>query len=279
MSIKTILACLTSDSSADAVMTAACALARRHDAHLIGLRTIEALMVYPGIAMHIPDSVHDDYGFSQLEQTQALKAIFEKHTHAEQFVSEWRMIKTGMAMAADRIVESAGSADIVVIAGSGLDAHRSTNMKLLETVIYDSGRPVLVVPPTARPDTLGRSVLIGWNGTREAVRAAHDVLSLLQDGDIAHIVHVNDRSHDADQDATSRELAAAFARHGVETTLVQKTWTHPGVAAALNREAFERGADMIAIGAFGHSRAYDLVIGAATRDLLGNSDLPVLFSR
>ena len=115
MSIKTILACLTSDSSADAVMTAACALARRHDAHLIGLRTIEALMVYPGIAMHIPDSVHDDYGFSQLEQTQALKAIFEKHTHAEQFVSEWRMIKTGMAMAADRIVESAGSADIVVI--------------------------------------------------------------------------------------------------------------------------------------------------------------------
>ncbi|MGC1260737.1 MAG: universal stress protein [Jannaschia helgolandensis] len=279
MSIKTILACLTSESSADAVMTAACALARRHDAHLIGLRTIEALMVYPGIALHIPDSAHDDYGSSQLEQTEALKAVFEKYTHAEQFVSEWRTVRTGMAMAADRIAESAGCADIVVIAGGGTDIHQSADMKLLETVIHDSGRPVLVVPPTARPDTLGRSVLIGWNGTREAVRAAHDVLSLLQEGDIAHIVHVNDSSHGADQDATSRELAAAFARHGVETTLVQKTWTHPGVATALNKEAFERGADMIAIGAFGHSRAYDFIIGTATRDLLGRSDLPVLFSR
>ncbi|HBB84454.1 MAG TPA: hypothetical protein DC031_14580, partial [Sulfitobacter sp.] len=53
----------------------------------------------------------------------------------------------------------------------------------------------------------------------------------------------------------------------------------PGVAAALSREAMERGADMVAVGAFGHSRAYDLVIGAATRDLLRHSEVPVLFSR
>ena len=230
-------------------------------------------MVYPGIALHIPDAVHDDYGSSQLEQTEALKAIFEKHTHAEQFVSEWRTVRTGMAMAADRIAENAGCADIVVIAGVGTDIHQSADMKLLETVIHDSGRPVLVVPPTARPDTLGRSVLIGWNGTREAVRAAHDVLSLLQDGDTAHIVHVNDSSHGADQDATSRELAAAFARHGVETTLVQKTWTHPGVATALNKEAFERGADMIAVGAFGHYRRL------AARQQQSSSPLESLFGR
>lgn len=92
-------------------------------------------------------------------------------------------------------------------------------------------------------------------------------------------MQVNEHHHDSHRDMTASDLAAAFARHGIKTTLVERSWEHPGVAAALNKEAFERGADMIAVGAFGHSRTYDLVIGAATRELLRNTEFPVLFSR
>lgn len=279
MTVRTILICLTDEASADSLMHAATALARRHNAHLIGLHTVEALMVYPGIAMHIPDTVFESYGASQMEQSKAIKAIFERHTHAEDFVSEWRLLKSESETAAERIVESARCVDIVLMAAAKADGDGSAHLHLIETVIRDAGRPVIVVPPGFDADTLGQSILIGWNGTREATRAAHDALSVLQNGDTAHILRVNDSSFDADRDATSADLAAGFTRHGIETTLVHKVWDKPGVAAALNKEAFEKGADMIAVGAFGHSRAYDFVIGAATRDLLRKTEVPVMFSR
>jgi nucleotide-binding universal stress UspA family protein len=283
MAIKTILACLTGDTDAVGVIKAACLLARHHDAHLIGLHPVEALVVYPAIAMHIPDAVYAAYGKSQIDQTAALKSLFERHTHAEDFVSEWRLLSCETETAAERIVESARSAEIVVMAAVGGDPTGHRHASLIEAVIRYSGRPVLVVPPDFDGDTLGRSVLIGWNNSREAARAAHDALTLLQAGDIAHILRIADGSHEGGHedggDATSNDLAAAFARHEVRTTLVYRTWEKPGVAAALNREAKERDADMIVIGAFGHSRTYDLIIGAATRELIRQSELPVLFSR
>ncbi|XDA97989.1 hypothetical protein AB1M95_18050 [Sulfitobacter sp. LCG007] len=146
MTIKTILTCLTEEATADSLMRAASTLARRHNAHLIGLHTMEALMVYPGIAMHIPDTVFESYGASQKEQSAALKAIFARHTHAEDFVSEWRMLKSESETAADRIVESARCADILLMAAASADDDSNAHVHLLETVIRDAGRPVIVVP-------------------------------------------------------------------------------------------------------------------------------------
>ena len=279
MSIKTILTCLLDVETADGLLAAATLLARRHGAHVIGLHTLESLMVYPGIALHAPDIIFTEFGASQAKQSAALEKIFEQHSHAEDFVSEWRLLQSRSATAAERIVESAQSADIVLMPAPDPQAETNAHTRLLEDVIRDAGRPVIVVPRHFAGDRLGQKILIGWNGTREAVRAAHDARTLLRAGDTAHILRINDHSKDSGLDATSNDLAAAFARHQIDTTLVERSWQHPGVAAALNKEAFEQGADLIAVGAFGHSRAYDLVIGAATRELLRKADIPVLFSR
>lgn len=278
MAIKTILVCLSAETDADAVMNAAGTLARRHDAHVIGLHVLEALRIYPGIGMHITDTVYTTYMQAQTKQADALKAVFDRHTHAEDYVSEWRVVESQADLSAERIVESGRCADVVLLAAAAADTSGS-HIRMTEAVIRDVGRPVLVVPAGFDADKLGHSVLIGWNGTREAARAAYDALTLLQDGDSAHILRVNDKSAATDEDAISNDLAAAFARHGITTTLVTRTWERPGIAAALNKEAFEKGADMIAVGAFGHSRAYDLMIGAATRELLRQADFPILFSR
>lgn len=101
MTIKTILACLTHAPGADSLLRAASTLARRHNAHLIGLHTVEALMVYPGIAVHLPDTVYEPYGASQMAESAALREIFERHTHAEDFVSEWRMARSESQTTAD----------------------------------------------------------------------------------------------------------------------------------------------------------------------------------
>lgn len=279
MPLKTILLCLTDPDGAEGLIRAACLIARRHGAHLIGLHTVEALEVYPAIAMHIPDAVYAAYGQSQIEQSGTLKQLFEKFTRNEDFVSEWRLQRCEDQSAADRIVDSAHSADLVMMAATTEEGALHRHAILLETVIRHSGRPVLVVPRDFDADELGRTILLGWNDTREAARAAHDALTLLQPGDMAHILRVDEHSH-AEEDAPgSVDLAAAFARHGIETNLIHRDWSKPGIAAALNDEARAQGADMIAIGAFGHSRAYDFVIGAASRDLLRHPGLPVLYAR
>lgn len=279
MTIKTILACLTNDTGTESVMKAACALARRHNAHLIGLHSAEAMFVYPGIAMQIPDSIVEAYGEAQKQHSDAVRAVFDQHTHAEDFVSEWREVRSERDTLVNRIVDCARTADLVLMSGADGDDSGTGKTHQIEAVIRDAGRPVLVVPKDFAADALGQSILIGWNGSREAARAAHDALCLLDVGDLAHIIRANDSGHDEMHDDTLTDLASVFARHGVKTTVASKTWDHTSVADALNKEGFEKGADMIAIGAFGHSRAYDLIIGAATRGLLRHSDLPVLFSR
>ncbi len=279
MAIKTILACLTKVADTKSVMKAACALARRNNAHLVGLHSVEAMLVYPGIAMEIPDSVVESFGESQRQQAAAVKAIFDQHTDGEDFVSEWREIRSETDTAMSRIVDCARTADLVLMSGAEGDRNDTAQIQRIEAVIRGAGRPVLVVPKSFSADVLGRSILIGWNGSREAARAAHDTLSLLEAGDIVHIIRANDSSHDELHDDTLTDLANVFARHGIETTVASRTWDHTSVAEALNKEGLENGADIIAIGAFGHSRAYDLIIGAATRGLLRHSELPVLFSR
>ena len=80
-------------------------------------------------------------------------------------------------------------------------------------------------------------------------------------------------------DHAANDLAAALARHGLQVKVVHRDKDGDKVADVLNHEAFEMGADMVVSGAFGHSRVYDFVIGAATRALLKGAKLPVLFSK
>ena len=92
MPLKTILVCLNSESHTANLTKAAAALARKHDAHVIGLHAIEALVVYPGVAMHIPGSVYEHFNDSQRAQSEAIKKIFVQHTENEDFVAEWALV-------------------------------------------------------------------------------------------------------------------------------------------------------------------------------------------
>ena len=280
MSIKTILVCLTTETSAGPLMAVAAGLARQHNAHLIGLHTIEALMVYPGIAMHVPGPAFATFNASQTEHAEAIRKIFDQHCKAEDFVSEWRLVKAESLTAADRIVESARAADLVVMAQADRDSDRADQSHIQQRLIRESGRPVLVVPLDGEPGEIGRNVVIGYSATREASRAAHDALDLMNETSEAHILRIASGSASDLADYAANELAASYARHGVKTNVVHREQAAgKSVSEMLLQEAFERGADLIVTGAFGHSRVYDFVIGAATRDLLRDADRPVLFCK
>lgn len=273
---KTILVCLTNQQQARTLLNLAIPIARRHEAHLVGFHTAEPFLVYPGI--DLPPTAHMPYLEHQQELAAAIKDIFEAETGGEQFSAEWRDVRKGTMPAAERIVESARVADLVIMsqenkATDGIDQHHA-----LVQVIRNSGRPVIVVPTDYDGPEVGNSVLLGWSDTREAARAAHDLLSIVADGAEIGIVRANGVS-DEFSDFGGIDIAEMFARHRLKATLIHHHKGAQNVSEVLNQFAFECGADLIVVGAFGHSKTYDLVIGAATYALLRETNLPVMFCK
>jgi nucleotide-binding universal stress UspA family protein len=186
MGPKTILACLTTADHAETVLKLAVPLARKHNAHLIGLHTIEGLVVYPSIAMHIPGPVFASFSASQAIESEAIKAVFTKHTTNEDFASEFRHVRSEAVSAAEHMVESARAADLVIMAQEEKEGDHYNQRHAQQQVVRDSGRPVIVVPLDYDGPEIGDNVLLGWSDTREAARAAHDMLAIFQSGAILH---------------------------------------------------------------------------------------------
>lgn len=279
MSVKTILVCLTTEQNVETLLDLAVPLARKHDAHLIGLHVIEALLVYPGIAMHVPGPAFGEVNKSQTIQAKLIEEIFEKKTGAEDFQSEWRLVKAESATAADRMIESARAADLVIMAQEDRRWDRANQADAQDRVIRDSGRPVIVVPTDYSGPVPGQNIVLGWSGTREAARAAHDLLLIAEPGASVSILQIGERDRDELLGHSSNDLAEALDRHKLNATVVHRSGDGKDVAEVLNHEAFQSGADLLVTGAFGHSRLYDFTIGAATRDLLTDAKFPVMFSK
>jgi nucleotide-binding universal stress UspA family protein len=278
MTPKTILACLTTEECASDLARVGIALAERWGAHLIGFHTIEALMVYPGIAMHMPPSAYSAFDEAQGEMADRIAAIFRRATAAQNFASEWRLVRAESVMAADRMVESARVSDLVLMARIDRSSERPDQHRAQEAVIRRSGRPVLMVPPEIDPPS-GEGVVVGWTETPECARALWDVLPLLQPGARIRLVTVDGAGRLGERGEAITEAAAALDRHGFEVEIERLPSGGQSVAEILQDEAFEMGADLLAVGAFGHSRAYDFVLGAVSGDLLRAGRMPVLFSR
>ncbi|WP_299784148.1 universal stress protein [uncultured Roseobacter sp.] len=278
MGIKTLLVCLTTAEHAETLLKLAVPLARKHNAHLIGLHTLQALVVYPGIAMHIPEPAFEAFNESQKIETAAIKAVFTKHTTNEDFQSEFRLVRADAVSANERLVESARTADLVIMARGDKEADRYEQRNAQSEVIQESGRPVIVVPPDYDGVEIGKNVLLGWSATREAARAAHDLLSVADEGATLTVLRVGSTPSDALEDSEGVDVAEMFSRHGMKPTLEHRNTAGDTVADVVGQVAFERGADMIVTGAFGHSKVYDFVIGATTYALLRDAKLPVMFS-
>ena len=278
MSPKTILICLTTPDHAETLMKVAVPLARKHGAHLTGLHTIEALVVYPGIAMHVPDSAFAAFNQSQKEEAAAIKEVFSQYTKNEDFISEFRLVRAESETASERMIESARAADLVIMAHEDTDSDRYDQRHAQTHVIRESGRPVIVVPLNYDGPEIGQNIVLGWSDTREAARAAHDLLGVADAGAQLTVLRVGNTAREATKDTTAIDMTEMFARHGVKPTLEHRNTAGQSVSEVLDSVAFEKGADLIVTGAFGHSKTYDLFIGATSYGLLRNQKIPVLFS-
>lgn len=279
MGPKTILVCLTTKEHAATLLNVAVPLARRTGAHLIGLHTLEALEVYPGIAMHLPDHVYENFSTSQKAKARDIEGVFKAHTKHEDFVSEYRLVQAQSNTASERMIESARAADLVIMAHEDKEMDRYDQRRAQEAVIRQSGRPVIVVPLGYDGPEIGRKALLGWSETREAGRAAHDMLDVMQPNAEILVLRVKNHTQNELHDSDMLDVTSALARHGHKVDLRHLDQAGKAIADVLLQCAFEEGADIVVTGAFGHSNAYDFVVGATSKALLRSAKIPVLLSK
>jgi nucleotide-binding universal stress UspA family protein len=145
-------------------------------------------------------------------------------------------------------------------------------MGLVEGVLFGSSRGVLLVPD-GRPANPIKRVVVGWNGSREAARAVAEAMPFLRK---ASKVVVLKAERDPGADDLDTRLARYLDRHGVKATLHDVRSRDPADAILAEASAIE--ADMIVIGAYGHSRLREWALGGVTRDLILGSPLSLLLA-
>jgi nucleotide-binding universal stress UspA family protein len=147
-----------------------------------------------------------------------------------------------------------------------------------ETVIFGSGRPTLVLPETrrSRPFELG-TVAVAWDFSRAAARAVSDALPLLERARKVRVVTVtNEKSLDTKHSA--EELAKNLARHGIDVMLDKVDANGRPIGEVLETYAFSHQVDVLVMGAYGHAKWREFILGGATKSLLSKPPLPILFS-
>jgi nucleotide-binding universal stress UspA family protein len=151
--------------------------------------------------------------------------------------------------------------------------------QLAEQLVLASGRPVLLIPYIGAGATMGERVVIGWDASREAARAVSDALPILERAASVVVVTINPRQRDFGHgEMPGTDIALHLARHGVKVEVQRVETRDMDVGNALLSHLAGQSADLLVMGGYGHSRLREIVLGGATRTVLGDMTVPVLMS-
>jgi nucleotide-binding universal stress UspA family protein len=283
MAIKTILVPLEGGETGTSVLDIALVATRTSGAHLVVLhvkadpREMFPFIAEPATAGSV-ELVIEAAERSANELAARARGLFDEFCrNAGVTVAEGPDVAGGMFAAWHEEVGLAGEvvarrgrlADLIVVARPG---ERDAAPVILESALMDSGRPILVVPPTAGK-TLGGNVAVAWNDSPQAARAVAAALPFLSTAGKVTVLTVKGRE---EAPASPRELSAYLAWHGVRASIKTITAGAKDVGAALLAEAQGTGADLLVMGGYGHSRMREVILGGVTHHVLSATTIPVL---
>lgn len=264
--------------SADAPLAAAVALAERDRAHVTLLVIVDVPAPVPNDWTGMSYSTYLRLHEEAHKRADALAVSLRERVANAAVPVEVRMADALALYPASTATLHAHYADVAIV--PSLTADDSAQIHdFFQDLLLDSGRPVLVVPPSARMATAPKRVVVAWRPTRESARAVHDAMPLLERAEQVDVLVVDPKvGETAHGEEPGADIAAHLARHGVRVQAVARPSQGASVGAAILDYAERSGADMIVAGGYGHSRLRERMLGGATRDLLHTASLPVLFS-
>lgn len=274
--IKSVFVAITEEGLKEthAALGYALSLAGAANAHL----TVEAA----ARRYAIPYSMVADFGqalmSSENRRIAKLTAAIAETTKAEaDFAGVVSTVETGQggfAEMRDRLVNRARVADVAVLDAES--AVTEIDRGLIEAVLFDNGRPLIVVPP-GHGGFEARQVLLAWDGGASAARAVADALPILRAAEAVEILSVAGE-RDLAGTLPGTDLAPHLARHGIKVTVTLADDRSGEVADVIKSHAAASGAGLIVAGAYRHSRLREFLLGGVTQSLLKECAVPLLLS-
>ena len=284
MAYRTIVAYLPDADSAPRTLKAAAVLARKSNAHLVGLYVKTGLRIYFAGSSYYDvgmlETMMEDHNARHEEQSAKIRDMVNEMAKAETFPCELHISETVKTDATEAVLAHARPADLIVCPnGAGDKQIDPEDADVPVRLMLEAGRPVLVVPAGWNGDTLGEDITLAYNGSREATRAAFDALPLLKEAKEVHAVWVDPTlARDEDLTRAADEIAVTLARHGGKIAAETEASGDNSIALAIIARARDNGSDMIVMGAYGHMRLREMIFGGTSREILNLLPLPALMS-
>ena len=208
-----------------------------------------------------------------LKTAQALLAAFESSAE-KAGVSHEKILERCLSHQVPALfVQYARLRDLTI-----LSVPKSYDQWYAETVIFESGKPILVLPERPRPRPFDlKTIMVAWDFSRAAARAVADAVPILEKAREVRIITVTNEKV-LDSKHSAEELAKNLSRHGIDVVLDKVDAAGRAIDRVLETHAASCGADILVMGAYGHSRFREIILGGATKSLLSKPPIPILFS-
>jgi nucleotide-binding universal stress UspA family protein len=219
----------------------------------------------------------DAYMEAQRAEASAAEAAFRQELARLKLTGDWVFRE---AESTESVTAAAALFDLVVIGQPNPDAEQGGSFGLRpEEVVLGGGRPVLIVPYAGSFAEIGRRVIIGWSRRREAVRAMHDAMPLLERAEAVTVIEVDPPAPVPGESAVPAEnIAEGLVRRGIAATAESGASGGLAVDDALLSRAADLGADLLVMGGYGHSRLREYVLGGVSRGIFRQMTIPVLMA-
>ena len=288
MAIRKLLLPLTGTAAGEAALATALTVARIFKAHVTALHVrVDSRDVAPlageGLSGAMIEEMMTATEKESSDRAHAVRHMFERFVAQQNVTVCDARPRTEMATASfasvtgreeDLVAQLARLADLTVVPHpeAGEDVSSSD---ALHAVLFDSGRPVMIAPQVA-PASIGTRVCLGWNGTAESASAVLATIPWMQRAEAVRILSADEYQR---RGPGPQDLATYLELHGVQAEVAIFRPRDKQVGAGLLAAAREFRCDLLAMGAYSHSRLRQLILGGVTRHLLEKSDLPLLMSR
>jgi nucleotide-binding universal stress UspA family protein len=288
MAIRKLLLPLTGTAAGEAALSTCLMIARNWNAHVTALHVrVDSRDVAPlageGLSGAMIEEMMSATEKESSERAHAVRSMFDRFVLQHDVILSEARPGAGCATASfaavtgrveDLVAQQARLADLTVVPhpDAGEDVSSSD---ALHAVLFDSGRPVLISPQTA-PATIGTRICMGWNGTAESASAVYAALPWLQRAEAVRILSADGYQR---RGPAAPDLAAYLSLHDVRADIVMFQSVGNSVGAGLLAAARDFGCDLLAMGAYSHSRLRQLILGGVTRHVLERGNLPVMMNR
>jgi len=273
--IKDIVVKLTVGEERDAAAHYAISLASLFKAHLVGIAFVDNPSISPNLIAGIPVELIDAQHKAGKALAKAAATRFEGAAKQAGVMTESRILDIAPGAAGDRFAHLARGFDLSVLRKAEPD--ETAQESIIEAALFESGRPVIVVPISHKRAAKFDRVMVNWDGSRAATRALGDAIPLLKGAKTVEVVTV---AASATKNAENPEIDIGqhLSRHGLNVGVKRIIVGDIDITSAILNQAADTSADLMVMGGYGHSRLREYILGGVTRGILLAMTLPTLMS-